>query len=119
MALPRNMITSRAASAISIRRAPRSVTSGSCSGAKLDRSRYSFAFRVRGTPGQSVEFELADGWRGISKEVKIPLTEQWQEHIVEFEIKATFKDETTLRFRLPHHLKGTFDLTDTRLRRAE
>ena len=85
-------------------------------GAKLDRGRYRFVFRVRGTPGQSVEFELADGWRGVSKEARIPLTEQWQEHIVEFEIKNTFQDETTLRFSLPHDAKGTFDLANTRLK---
>ena len=84
--------------------------------AKLDIGRYRFAFRVRGTPGQSVEFELADGWRGVSKEARIPLTEQWQEHIIGFEIKNTFKDETTLRFNMPPQVKGTFDLTDTRLR---
>ncbi len=84
-------------------------------GAKLDRGRYRFAFRVRGTPGQSVEFELADGWRRVSKEAQIPLTEQWQEHTIEFEIKTTFKDETTLRFSLPRDAKGTFDLGYTRL----
>ena len=83
---------------------------------RLDRVRYRFAFRVRGTPGQAVEFELADGWRGVSKEPAISLTGQWQEHTIEFEIKTTFKDETTLRFRLPRGVKGTFDLTDTRLR---
>jgi hypothetical protein len=87
--------------------------------AKLDRGRYRFAFRVRGMPGQSVEFELADGWRGVSKEARIPLIKQWQEHIVEFEIKNTFQDETTLRFSLPHDVKGTFDLADTRLKVAK
>jgi hypothetical protein len=85
-------------------------------GAKLDRGRYRFAFRVRGTPGQSVEFELADGWRRVSKEAQIPLTEQWQEHTIEFEIKTTFKDETTLRFSLPRDATGTFDLANTRLK---
>ena len=84
-------------------------------GTKLDRGRYRFAFRVRGTPGQSVEFELADGWRRVSKEAQIPLTGQWQEHIVEFEIKTVFKDETTLRFTMPGDVKGEFDLTDIRL----
>jgi len=87
--------------------------------AKLDRGRYRFAFRVRGTPGQSVEFELADDWRGVSKEAKIPLTQEWQEHIVEFEIKTTFKDKTTLRFNLPQDVTGTFDLADTRLKIAQ
>ncbi len=87
--------------------------------ARLDRGRYRFAFRVRGTPDQFVTFELADGWRLVSKEAQILLTEQWQEHTLEFEIKTTFKDETTLRFRLPRDTQGTFDLTDTRLKRVE
>ena len=86
-------------------------------GTKLDRGRYRFAFRVRGTPGQAVECELADGWRRVSKQPQILLTEQWQEHIVELEIESAFKDETTLRFRLPREVKGNFDLTDTRLKR--
>jgi hypothetical protein len=89
------------------------------SDARLDRGRYRFAFRVRGTPGQSVAFELADDWRLVSREARIPLTEEWQEHSLEFEIKATFKDGTTLRFTLPQDVKGTFDLTDTRLRVAK
>jgi hypothetical protein len=84
--------------------------------AKLDRGRYRFAFRVRGTLGQSVEFELADGWRTVSKEAQIPLTDEWQEHAIEFEIKTTFKEETILRFSLPRDVKGTFDLTNTRLK---
>lgn len=50
------------------------------SGIKLDRGRYRFTFRVRGTPGQTVEFELADDWRGVSKETEVPLTKAWQEH---------------------------------------
>ena len=86
---------------------------------KLDRGRYRFAFRVRGTLGQSVDFELADGWRKVSKEAQIPLTEEWQGHSVEFEIKNTFKGEATLRFNLPRDVKGTFDLADTRLKRAK
>jgi hypothetical protein len=85
-------------------------------GARLDRGRYRLDFRVRGTPGHSVEFELADGWRRVSREAQIPLTGQWQEHTVEFEIKVTFKDRTTLRFNLPRAAKGAFDLADTRLR---
>ena len=87
--------------------------------ARLDCGRYRFAFRVRGTPGQSVELELADDWRLVSKEAQIPLAEQWQEQIIEFEIKTTFKDEATLRFRLPRDAKGTFDLADTRLKVAK
>lgn len=86
---------------------------------KLDRGRYRFTFRVRGTPGQTVEFELADDWRGVSKETRLPLTKAWQEHHIEFEIKTEFKDTTTLRFNLPRDAKGTFDLAETRLKRAE
>jgi hypothetical protein len=85
-------------------------------GAKLDPGRYRFVFSVRGTPGQAVEFELADDWRLVSKEARIPLTGQWQEHSIEFEIKTPFKDKTTLRFRLPRDAKGTFDLANTRLK---
>ena len=85
-------------------------------GGKLDPGRYSFVFSVRGTPGQSVEFELAGDWRLVSKEARIPLTGQWQEHTIEFEIKTAFKDGTTLRFRLPNGTKGTFDLANTRLK---
>jgi hypothetical protein len=89
------------------------------SGIKLDRGRYRFTFRVRGTPGKTVEFELADDWRGVSKEAEVPLTKAWQEHKVEFEIKTDFKDATTLRFNLPRDENGTFDLAETRLTRAE
>jgi hypothetical protein len=85
-------------------------------GAKLALGRYCFVCRVRGTPGQTVEFELGDGWRTLSKGAKIVLTEQWQEHSVTFEIKTTFKDETSLRFRLPNKTKGFFDLAHTRLK---
>ena len=89
------------------------------SGAKLDQGRYRFGFRVRGTPGQSVDFELADGSRKVSKETQIPLTKDWQVHIIAFEIAAEFKDQTTLRFRLPRDGEGTFDLTDTQLKVAK
>lgn len=88
-------------------------------GIKLERGHYSFSFRVRGTPGQTFEFELADDWRGVSKEAKIDLTNAWKEHCVEFEIKNEFKDSTTLRFNLPRDTQGTFDLTDPRLKRTE
>jgi hypothetical protein len=86
---------------------------------KLDSGRYRFSFRVRGTPGQTVTFELADGWRKVSREAQIPLTKEWQEYNIEFEIKTIFKDETTLRFSLPRDVNGTFDLTDTRLKDAK
>ena len=86
---------------------------------KLDRGRYRFVFRVRGTPGLSIDVELADGWRTVSREAKVPLTEQWQEHSIEFEVKTTFNDGTTLRFRLPRETRGTFDVADTRLKAVE
>jgi uncharacterized protein DUF4832 len=85
-------------------------------GAKLDPGRYHFVFSVRGTPGQSVDFEVADDSRLVSREARIPLTGEWQEHSIEFEIKSTFKDFTTLRFGLPRDAKGTFDLANTRLK---
>jgi len=93
-------------------------------GSKLDLGRYRLAFRVRGTPGLSVDFELADsvdyqladGPRIVASRDSIPLTEQWQEHSLEFEISTPFKDQTFLRFRLPREATGTFDLTDTRLK---
>lgn len=87
-------------------------------GVKLDRGRYRFACRVRGTPSHTVVFELADGWRKISEVGRIPLTADWQEHRFEFEVESSFHDGTTLRFLLPSEAKGTFDLTDTRLRVA-
>ena len=71
---------------------------------------------MRGTPGQSVDFELADGWRQGRQGNRDSADRQWQEHSIEFEIKTTFKDETTLRFRLPRDVKGTFDLANTRLK---
>jgi hypothetical protein len=88
-------------------------------GIKLERGRYRFTFRVRGTPGQTVEFELADDWRGVSKEAGFPLTKGWQEHDIGFEIKTEFRNATVLRFNLPRDAKGTFDLSGTRLIRVE
>ena len=88
-------------------------------GTKLDRGHYRFTFRMRGTPGQTVEFELADDWRGVSKEAGIFLTQAWKEHRVDFEIKSEFKDSTTLRFNLPSDTNGTLDLAETRLTRVQ
>lgn len=86
---------------------------------RLDRGHYRFAFRVRGTSGQTVAFELADGWRRISKEGELMLADEWTEHTIDFEIKATFQEETTLRFNLPRAVAGTFDLAEPRLRKTE
>ena len=60
--------------------------------------------------------EVADGPRIVAKKEAIPLTDQWQEHSLEFEISTPLKDQTFLRFRLPREVKGTFDLADTRLK---
>jgi hypothetical protein len=88
-------------------------------GSKLAVGRYRFAFRVRGTPGQTVDFELADPWRKVAQETRVTLAKEWTEHTVEFEIKTIFKEETTLRFRLPADVHGTFDLSDTRLKKID
>jgi hypothetical protein len=63
--------------------------------------------------------ELADGRQKVAKETPIPLADKWQEHAIEFEINTKFTDKTTLRFRLPGNVKGTFDLTDTRLKAVQ
>jgi Domain of unknown function (DUF4832) len=82
---------------------------------KLGLGHYQFSFRARGTASQSIEFELADDWRGVSKEPKIALSQDWKEHRIIFEIKNEFKQSTTLRFNLEKGVKGTFDLTAPRL----
>ena len=86
---------------------------------KLNPGRYRFACRVRGTAGQAIQFEVADGSRAIFKGTTIPLSPEWQAHVVEFEVKAPFKDATCLRFVLPQEATGEFDLTDTRLREVD
>ena len=87
--------------------------------AKLASGRYRFACRVKGTVGQAVLFEVADGGRSIAKATTIPLSPEWREHVVEFEIKAPVKEETSLRFILPKDATGEFHLTDTRLRELD
>ena len=85
-------------------------------GLKLDAGLHRFVFSARGTPGQSVEFELGDDWRVVSQEARITLTDQWQEHTIVFQVKTTTRDVTTLRFRFPRNIKGAFDLADMRLK---
>jgi len=86
---------------------------------KLAAGHYRFACRVRGTAGKSVVFEVADGWRGFPPRTTIPLTSEWREHVVEFELQNPFKDETRLRFVLPQEAAGTFELTDFHLRESD
>jgi len=88
-------------------------------GVKLDPGRYHFVFSMRGTPGLPVDFELGEDWRLVSREALIPLTEQWQEYSIVFEVKSTSRGVTTLRFRLPRGVTGTFDLANTRLKVAK
>jgi hypothetical protein len=88
-------------------------------GLKLAPGRYRFTFRARGTPGHTVGVELADGWRTVAKEVEVRLAETWQEHSVTFEVKATFQDESAMRFRMPKNAQGTFDLADASLKVAK
>ena len=96
-------------------------------GIKLNSGSYQLAFSVRGTPGQVVGFEIADsvdfaatdGSSIIAKKDSIPLTDQWQEHILEFEINTPLKNQTFLRFKFPSEVTGTFDLTNTRLKLAK
>lgn len=88
-------------------------------GATLARGHYRFTVRVRGTPGQVVDVELADGSRRISTVARIPLAGQWQEHSVGFEINAPFTDEPALRFSLPRDGRGSFEFAAAQLRAAE
>ncbi len=55
----------------------------------------------------------------LSKEAEITLTEDWQEHQIDFEIRNDFKDETILRFSMPDDGTGIFDLSDPRLKEIE
>ena len=86
---------------------------------KLKPGRYRFACQVRGTAGQAVQFQVTDGGRSIVTATAIPLSPEWQERVVEFEIKAPSKEETSLRFILPNGASGEFALTDTRLRELD
>ena len=85
----------------------------------LDPGRYRFSCRVKGTPGMGVRFDVADGWRGIFDAVAVPLSAEWREHQIEFEVKAAFENETRLRFNFPHGASGEFHLTDFHLRRTD
>ncbi len=86
---------------------------------KLDPGRYRFSCRVKGTPGLTVRFDVADGWRSVINGVAVPLSPQWREHQIEFDIKATFENETRLRFGLPAEASGEFHLTAPRLRKID
>jgi hypothetical protein len=88
-------------------------------GIKLDPGRYQLTFRARGTPGQDVEFELADDWRGVSIEDRFVLTGEWTDHRIDFGIKTGFRDSTTLRFNLPKDAAGIFDLARPRLKKLD
>jgi hypothetical protein len=86
---------------------------------RLDPGRYLFSCRVRGTAGQAVRFDVADGWRGVTEATSIALSPEWRRHTVEFEIESPFANVTRLRFGLPYDAAGEFHLTDTHLRRTD
>ncbi|WP_414661157.1 DUF4832 domain-containing protein [Horticoccus sp. 23ND18S-11] len=87
--------------------------------AKLEPGRYRFECRVRGTPGQAVQFEVTDGRRAVAPRATMLLSPEWQLHGADFEIASTAKEENVLRFLLPPDQAGRFDLTDTRLRQLK
>ncbi len=86
---------------------------------KLTPGRYRFACRVRGTAGQSVQFETVDGWRRVGSATAISLSLEWHEHVIEFELAALTKEGTGLRFVLPRGATGEFAVTDTRLKKLD
>lgn len=88
------------------------------SGVRLAPGRYRLAFLARGTPDQIVDVELTVQGRPTVKVAQIRVRSQWQEFTVEFETQKELTEEVTLRFRLPRGVKGTFDLTHTRLKRV-
>lgn len=77
---------------------------------------YRFVFSARGTAGQVIAVELADGWRRVSQEAEVVLMPEWQEYVIEFKIKTSFQEGTTLRFSLPRQVHGSFEVTGSRLR---
>jgi hypothetical protein len=85
---------------------------------KLAPGWYRFSYRVRGTPGLAARFDVADGWRGVISSVNVPLSQQWREHEIAFEIKEDFRKETRLRFGFPRDASGEFHLTAPQLRRG-
>lgn len=86
---------------------------------RLDPGRYRFSCRVKGTTGLTVQFDVADSWRSVTNGDALPLSQQWGEHEIEFEVKVPFERETRLRFSLPSDASGEFHLTDPHLRRSD
>ncbi len=86
---------------------------------KIAPGRYRFSCRVKGTPGLTVRFDVADGWRGVINGVTIPLSAKWREHEIEFDVRVAFEKETRLRFGLPPDVGGEFHLTDPHLRKTD
>jgi hypothetical protein len=86
---------------------------------KIPTGRYRFSCRIKGTPGQSVRFDVADDWRGVTDGVNLPLSPEWREHQVEFDVRVAFQKETRLRFGFPPDVGGEFHLTDPHLRKTD
>ena len=83
---------------------------------KLEPGKYRFNFRVKGTAGQTVRFDVADGWRSVAGGTNISLTSAWAQHVVDFEVTKPFKSGTRVRFSMPNDVRGEFLLTDYHLR---
>jgi hypothetical protein len=86
---------------------------------KIEPGRYRFSCRVKGTAGLSVQFDVADSWRGVIDGATMPLSPEWRAHEFEFDVEVTFQNETRLRFGLPPVARGEFHLTDPHLRRID
>ena len=86
---------------------------------KLAPGRYRFTCRVKGTPGQVIGFDAADGWRAVAGATELTLTAAWVRHAIEFEIAAPFQGDSRIRFQMPRDQTGEFMLTDYHLVRVD
>ena len=86
---------------------------------KLEPGKYRFTCQVKGTPGQVVRFDVADGWRPVAAGTDLTLTADWVRQTIEFVLAAPFKDASRLRFGMPPEQRGEFMLTDYHLARVE
>lgn len=85
---------------------------------KLAPGTYRFTCQVKGTPGQVVRFDMADGWRAVAGGTDLTLTAVWARHEIELQLTSAFKDETRIRFQMPPDQSGEFMLTDYHLVRT-
>ncbi|MBI5830800.1 MAG: DUF4832 domain-containing protein [Armatimonadetes bacterium] len=83
--------------------------------AKFPPGRYRFTVRVKGTPGQWVTVDLADNWQGITTYDRVPLTAEWVEHRLDWDVKTEFRNYPRLRVTAPDDATGEFSLCDYHL----